>query len=115
MTQITEYREEWHLFGGQDPGTPAPGVMFVFYEPSKNLDGTLNLTPQGVDMLCPCGCGRDFYTPLITPELEGRNNSHHWRYSLGPTITPSIRFLSGCKSHFNITDGKVIMHGDSGA
>lgn len=115
--RLFTYREEWHLFGGPDPGTPPPGIMFVFYEPSKNLDGTEKRTPTGVDMLCPCGCGYSFYTPLITPELEGRENLHRWRYlpgSGGPTLTPSIRWRGGCKAHFNITDGKVIWHGDSG-
>lgn len=112
--RLFSYREEWHLFGGPDPGIPAPGVMFVFYEPGKNMDGSEKRTPQGVDFLCPCGCGYTMDIPVVTPELEGRDNPHHWRYSSGPTLTPSLRQRGGCKSHFNITDGKVIWHGDSG-
>lgn len=99
---ITEYREERHSFGVAGlPPFPEPGVMWVF------MDGE---DPVSVDFLCPCGCGRTCYTPL---GLKGPR----WSYSQdlnGPTLTPSIRYLSGCKTHFNITDGKVIIHPDSG-
>ena len=67
---------------------------------------------ESVDFLCPCGCGSECYTPVVIkgmPKLE-----RHWVYESGPTLTPSIRYLSGCKAHFNITNGKAIMHGDSG-
>lgn len=30
------------------------------------------------------------------------------------TLSPSVRYTGGCKAHFNITDGKTVMHGDSG-
>lgn len=100
---ITQYREERHDFGAEGlPPFPAPGVMWVFIE---------NGEPVAVEFLCPCGCGRTRYTPL-----RG-NHPHRWEYSQGsngPTLTPSIRCTGGCKTHFNIIDGKVIMHGDSG-
>lgn len=103
MGSIKEYVEERHEFGREDPGQPSAGIMFVFYEGGE---------PQGVDFLCPCGCGNTCYTPVIQ---AGRpKQPRHWFYSPGPTIEPSIRWLSGCKSHFNITGGKVIMHADSG-
>lgn len=103
MSPITEYREERHPFGADNlPLAPPPGVMWVFME---------NGVPVSVDFRCPCGCGSSCYTVL-----RG-NHPQRWDYSLGPngpTLTPSIRYLGGCKAHFNITDGKVIMHGDSG-
>jgi hypothetical protein len=103
MSVITEYREERHEFGNNTlSGLPPPGVMWVFME---------NGEPCSVDFLCPCGCGSSCYTPLRM------NHPHHWNYSKGsngPTLSPSIRYTGGCKAHFNITDGKVIIHGDSG-
>ncbi|WP_394339847.1 DUF6527 family protein [Mucilaginibacter conchicola] len=56
-------------------------------------------------MLCPCGCKQILYTNLI--------EDHHpfWKYKLnGKTISlrPSIDRLVGCRSHFFLTDGKII-------
>lgn len=101
---IDSYTEVKCEYGGPDPGKPSPGIMQVFYE---------NEVPAMVDFLCPCGCGRTCPTHLTNanPNLP---QGHRWTYCIGPTITPSIRCLSGCKSHFNITDGKAIMHADSG-
>lgn len=97
---IMEYREERHPFGAEGlPDNPPPGVMWVFVE-----DGE----PVAVDFLCPCGCGNSCYTPLRM------NHPHRWEYSPGPTLAPSIRYLSGCKAHFFITSGKAVMCGDSG-
>lgn len=103
MEPITKYTEERHEFGAEDPGRPAPGVMQVFY-----LDGK----PAMVDFLCPCGCGSTVPTHLVDPGEQPKGR--RWCYSPGPTLTPSIRFLGGCKAHFNITNGAVIVHGDSG-
>jgi hypothetical protein len=104
MAAITEYREERHAFGEAGlPSHPPPGVMWVFMEGD---------TPVAVNFLCPCGCGAECYTPLEGPR------PHKWAYSKGPnggpTLSPSIRYLGGCKAHFNIEDGKSIIHGDSG-
>lgn len=100
---IAEYREERHPFGTDNlPPKPEPGVMWVFVEEGE---------PVAVDFLCPCGCGSSCYTPLRL------NHPHHWNYAKGtngPTLAPSIRYTGGCKAHFNITDGKTIIHGDSG-
>jgi len=81
--------------------------MHVIYK-----DGTV----YAVDMQCPCGCGAGCFTPIIGEHHE-RNKPpgfHAWDYAPGPTLTPSIRYMGGCKAHFNITAGKVIVHGDSG-
>lgn len=69
--------------------------------------------PEAVDFLCPCGCGRQTYTPVV-PEGTPKPNDRTWTYKAGPTLDPSIRFESGCKANFNITDGKTIIHSDSG-
>jgi Family of unknown function (DUF6527) len=95
---IELYIEERHDFNAAPQGSPSPGVMYVFM-----LDGE----PYSCDFLCPCGCGSSCYTVF-------KGSHPRCCYSPGPTLTPSIRYLDGCKAHFNITDGKVIMHGDSG-
>ena len=104
-TPITEYKEVRCVFGGPDPGVPKLGEMFVFYDDKE---------PQGAEYLCPCGCGNSVYTPISSAEKP--KDPHKWQYSnlKGPTISPSVRWICGCKAHFNITDGKVIIHGDSG-
>ena len=93
------------------PVTPIPiepGVMNVLYK--DNI-------PIMCEYLCPCGCGMPHPMYFETSTLKRSPNRHLWNYSLGPngpTLTPSVRCLSGCKSHYNITNGEVIMHGDSG-
>lgn len=99
-TPITNYVEEKHDFDdGIEYGTPAPGVMLVFYENDK---------PHMVEFLCPCGCGK------TCPTYLGQQSPRHWEYSPGPTLRPSMKYTSGCKAHFTITDGKVKMEADSG-
>ena len=96
---IESYTEE-RIEHGTDRPAPTPGVMQVIYK---------NGVPYAVDFICPCGCGSSCYTPL-----KASNREPSWAYSPGPTLTPSIRWTGGCKAHFNITDGKTIIHGDSG-
>lgn len=72
---------------------------------------------SAVSFRCPCGCGNECYTPVTDASKGQPKTERHWLYSKGtngPTITPSIRYTGGCKAHFNITDGKVQLHNDSG-
>lgn len=104
MPPIESYVEEVHEFGESLEGNPAPGIMWVFQK-----DGV----PELVNFMCPCGCGYTCPTP-VNPEDK---KEHRWLFSRsapGVTLSPSIRWLSGCRAHFSITDGKVIMHADSG-
>ena len=85
-----------------------PGEMHVYL---------LAEEPQAVNFICPCGCGSHCYTPITTKARQRDGQRPMWDFSHGPngpTLTPSIRWTGGCKAHFNITDGKVITHGDSG-
>lgn len=52
---------------------------------------------------CPCGCGVIMYLNLIQ-EIRPR-----WIIT-GNSISPSIRRIIGCESHFSITNGKVITY-----
>ncbi len=103
---ITEYKpvvfNRWLEANEQVP----PGEMWIFHNPT---DGEL----EAVDFICPCGCGTRCYTPVVP--VGTPNQLRHWFFDEDTTtITPSIRFTSGCKAHFNITDGKTVLHGDSG-
>ena len=108
MTQILSYKTVRCVFGGPDPGKPEPGIIQVFME-----DGV----PSMVDFLCPCGCGNTCPTHLTSPGEEKKQNDRRWQFSEGPngvTLSPSIRWLNGCKAHFHITDGQTKFAGDSG-
>lgn len=106
MSTTAEYKEERREFGAAYPdAVPLPGVMWVYEHEGEVV---------AVNFLCPCGCGSECYTP-VTDATKGRpKTERHWLYSSGPTLTPSIRYVGGCKAHFNITNGKTVMHGDSG-
>ncbi len=104
MKVIAEYTQERKEFGGPDEGNPPPDVMWVYYEHD---------VPVMLDFLCPCGCGNTCPTHLVPPGEP--HKERRWAFDANTTtITPSIRFLNGCKWHFNVTNGKVIVHADSG-
>lgn len=97
MSQITQYVEERHEFGSDRPA-PSGNAMQVIY------DGE---TPYAVDFLCPCGCGDSIYLPVCV----GTKEKYKWGFSPGPHLTPSVRRLNACKSHFNVeANGVVKMH-----
>lgn len=103
--RYTEQLVEW---GAWDQPKLEPGIIQVYMK-----DGV----PKMVDFYCPCGCGRRCPTQLVEPGHEKQPNDHHWNFSRGPngiTLSPSIRYLSGCKTHFNLTDGEAVVHADSG-
>lgn len=61
-----------------------------------------------VNFLCPCGCGSECYTPIAPPQ-----NNRRWDATLIDnklTLSPSIQYTGGCKSHFNIEDNNVKWH-----
>lgn len=115
MTQsIAEYREESYTADAEGCWPPdackplEPGIMRVLY---------VNGGPEMCEHLCPCGCGMPTPTFFPNGKRERTRDRCLWDFSKGahgPTLNPSVRHLGGCKSHYNITDGKVIMHGDSG-
>ena len=82
-----------------------PGIMNVLY---------VNGVPEMCEYLCPCGCGMPHPMFFQTGSRKRSPDLHLWDYSPGPTLTPSVRCLGGCKSHYNITGGKVLIHADSG-
>ena len=94
------YTEVPKVFGERDPSTLDFGIIEVYYYQGE---------VEGIAFICPCGCGRAVWIPIHNPVKK----EHHWQYR-NLTLTPSVRWLSGCKAHFNITDGAVVWHTDSG-
>lgn len=106
--KILEYQVIPKIWGADDGSVPAPGEMFLFF------DGGM---PMMVDLRCPCGCEMTCPTHLAEPGKK-QPGDRHWVLSLDeqnrPTLTPSIRWVNGCKAHFNVTAGRTIFHDDSG-
>lgn len=104
MSRIEVYSETKLDYGVCPEGDPRPGEMRVFYENDK---------PVFVEFLCPCGCGAACPMRVVA---QGGKRVHDrvWEFSPGPTLDPSVRWVGGCRAHFNITAGRVVWHGDSG-
>lgn len=114
MTPISNYREESHnadstgCWPSEMSKPLEPGVMRVLYVDS---------IPEMCEYLCPCGCGSPCPTYFPRGKRQRTPERHLWDFSKGPngpTLSPSVRHTAGCKAHYNITDGKVIFHSDSG-
>lgn len=56
---------------------------------------------------CPCGCNDIIYLNLI-PDENPQRTEPRWKI-VGNTITPSINRTIGCRSHFQIINGIVIV------
>lgn len=107
-TPIFEYKEQIEKYGEVECDV-IPGVM-VIMEDDKGV-------VQAVDFLCPCGCGSECFTPIVTPDRPRPQDRPVWDFSRGPngpTLSPSIKFTGGCRAHFHIIDGKTNFCGDSG-
>lgn len=55
---------------------------------------------------CPCGCKEDIQLNLLKEAKPKWSFKVTWKSRI--TINPSIRRTTGCRSHFDIRDGKVI-------
>lgn len=86
------------------------GYKAVQDVPDKMKDKTVYLiSNQGYVwqcvLLCPCGCGEKLYTNLMD------DFDPYWKYVIEDktiSLKPSIDRLVGCKSHFFLTNGKII-------
>jgi hypothetical protein len=111
MAAIESYREvrfDADPEGCWNPPPLEPGVMHVLY---------VNGIPTMCEYLCPCGCGAPCPTFFPTDKRKRGPERHLWDFSVGPngpTLSPSVKHRGGCKSHYDISDGKVKMHADSG-
>ena len=105
---IAEYVEVIKTFPHSD-GSPTGNEFWVLVSDGK---------VEAVTFRCPCGCGSECYTPVTDATKGQPKTERHWLFSRGasgkPTLTPSIRYTGGCKAHFNVTELRTVMHGDSG-
>lgn len=66
-------------------------------------------TPRWLLLRCPCGCGEE-----IPVNLDGRSGKAWRLYGAPPeslTVFPSVWRDTGCKSHFVIWRGHILMFG----
>lgn len=71
-------------------------IIYLLGKPSQ---------PLLAGLICPCGCGEVIELvlyPAKSPSWKLENVKKN-----RVTIYPSIRKVSGCKSHFFITEGKI--------
>jgi hypothetical protein len=72
-------------------------------------DGTLE---KWACFRCPCGCGQRIQLSLSQTRRPRWAVLTDWLSR--PTVHPSVRQLSGCKSHFWIKRGKIEWCNDTG-
>jgi hypothetical protein len=62
--------------------------------------------PWSVAMRCPCGCGALIHLSLL------KTDSPRWTLQMGPKARPSIHpsfwRTTGCRSHFILSNGRVL-------
>lgn len=84
--------------GQQDPPESCePGVLYLVEDGAGQ--------PWLAALRCPCGCHANIQLPM-TPPARPR-----WQISGGtqkPTLWPSVRRTTGCRSHFVLKQGRVI-------
>jgi len=79
--------------------------------PADILEGCMyvNRRQGHITLHCPCGCGEIIHIPFRL-EDEHRENipwtmeEHDGRC----TLRPSVQMKDGCKSHYHITDNRVV-------
>jgi len=88
---------------------PPYTVVHVAEDPDDLLPRTIYAVGEGghlwhVVFVCPCGCGATIGLNLLA------DASPRWRlheHSVGPTLSPSVRRTTGCKSHFVLRRGWI--------
>lgn len=69
-------------------------------------------TAKWLSLPCPCGCGVPYLLSLSPSRRPRWSVSTDWLAR--PTVTPSVRRLDGCRSHFWIASGEIHWCSDSG-
>lgn len=86
-----------------NPGEVVDGMMLIVKE------GTLE---KWACFRCPCGCGQRIQLSLSHIRRPRWAVQIDW---LGrPSVNPSVRQLSGCRSHFGIKRGQIQWCKDTG-
>ncbi|WP_409557863.1 DUF6527 family protein [Acidovorax sp. K2F] len=79
--------------------------------PESCEPGILYLVEDGTEqhwlatLRCPCGCGAMIQLPMTAPA----HPCWHMRGTLqSPTLWPSVRRATGCRSHFVLRQGRIL-------
>lgn len=91
-----------------EPDVLAPSVLYVAHWDAPEF-WTPDNPPACAVLLCPCGCGESVYVSLMTGDRP------NWKLTgdegQPATLTPSIQHLKGCKSHYWLTEGRIVWAG----
>jgi hypothetical protein len=96
------------------------GVMYIYVKQETIGAHTLDV-PQAVNFLC-CFTPLTNYDvretgdgPVLVPKPHEESKQRPmWEYHETGTIVPSIRYMGGCRAHFNVKDCRVEFCPDSG-
>lgn len=83
----------------------------------KDGDHAVNADGTRILLVCPCGCGGLMDLPIYR-EGQPKPAPNAWLWNgdrQQPTLTPSIRDLSGCRFHGFLTGGVWTFCSDSGS
>jgi hypothetical protein len=102
---------KWNRVRYEDSTPTFTTIELVDVPPANNLikDGQFIIVkrrenPKWAMFKCPCGCGHVVTLALAADKIP------HWvvkDWKGRPTLTPSIRVLIGCNSHFWVWRGQV--------
>lgn len=106
MHKVVKYNQLHSVWGSSNREVPKQDEIHVIHK--DTVDGEV----LAVDFKCPCGCGSGGWTPIVSSQYGTRTDHPRplWDWMTGGNmINPSVRYLSGCKSHFWIrADGTVV-------
>ncbi len=89
----------WYVARSDDdvPDEPAAGVLHLIADGSGNHWLAV--------MRCPCGCGATIQLPMSPPARP----CWHLRGNMqAPSLWPSVRRKTGCRSHFVVRGGAIL-------
>lgn len=67
------------------------------------------LFPWCCVFLCPCGCGGRCHLSLVEGHSPRWRIEHHQDGTV--TLTPSVLWAGGCRSHFFVRQGRIVWCG----
>lgn len=89
----------------------------AFWENPKDGSFCMAEDPHHFLCVCPCGCGSMMNLPIYKSGTPKPQAACAWEWNGNaetPTLTPSIRDLSGCRFHGFLTGGVWTFCEDSG-
>lgn len=64
---------------------------------------------QGLEFVCPCGCGDKSYIPFTNTEYSTGGEAWDWNGNeTEPTLSPSLQRVGGCEYHGHLRSGVFV-------